>query len=239
MLATLPIPCPGTQGKGAGVNDKRELSGNVTRYIQKFKPWAFVIENVKGIVNKNHKPHFRRLLRSLRAVCHPDGKKPFYRVTWQVVDSRDFGLPQRRKRVYVLGSRTCPHNDKSLTPSGQKTNSAKSLTRHHMRIPGKKGLLSDYISPKRRKELFPKNATAIRNLKAGMRKLRRQGHNPQKKCCVIDLGAGKFQQVSAESLPTLTRTRCSSRAYWLTQARTRRVATSAWHVNLNLVSNIT
>ena len=59
--------------------------------------------------------------------------------------------------------------------------------------------------------------TARRNLKAGYKRLRAHGKDPDKQPCVIDTGAGKnYRTVCCGMVPTLTAARCQSRAYWIT-----------------------
>ena len=63
------------------------------------------------------------------------------------------------------------------------------------------------------------SATARRNLRAGLRALRKAGIDPAQSDSVIDLGAGySFGTVTTDMVATLTRSRASQRAYWLTKA---------------------
>ena len=54
-------------------------------------------------------------------------------------------------------------------------------------------------------------------MKAGYKALRKKGIQPRDSHSVIDTGAGKsFQSTTTDMVPTLTASRCKSRAYWLT-----------------------
>ena len=63
------------------------------------------------------------------------------------------------------------------------------------------------------------SATARRNIDAGLKSLRKAGADPASDHCCIDIGAGKkFAVVSVGRVLTLTASRCSARAWWLTKA---------------------
>ena len=58
-----------------------------------------LIENVPGLLSSNGGRDFAVLLASLAEVG-------FHDLAWRVLDSRDLGVPQRRRRVFILGRRT-------------------------------------------------------------------------------------------------------------------------------------
>lgn len=64
--------------------------------ILETKPKAFVMENVKGLVSKKHYHLFDKQLSRLKGL---------YRVEWRVLDAANYGVPQRRERVIVIGVR--------------------------------------------------------------------------------------------------------------------------------------
>lgn len=72
-------------------------------YIKEFRPRAFLIENVAGLLSVDDGVQVQRAVKELRAagyeVQHP-----------QVLNAASFGVPQHRHRVFLLGSRTgeCP-----------------------------------------------------------------------------------------------------------------------------------
>ena len=69
------------------------------------QPRGFVLENVTGIRNKKHRKHFNKLLRQLKECRLPGSQKRAYAVSCRMVNSRSFGLPQNRKRIYIMGAR--------------------------------------------------------------------------------------------------------------------------------------
>ena len=83
----------------AGVDDPRnELVMAYFRFVKAFRPRVFLMENVPGILWKRHKSHLDAF--------YSEGAKAGYTVFEPVVlDARDFGVPQRRKRVFILGIR--------------------------------------------------------------------------------------------------------------------------------------
>ena len=74
-------------------------------YICCMQPREFVLENVTGVRNKKHRKHFNKLLQQLKECRLPGSQKRAYAVSWRMVNSRSFGLPQNRKRIYIMGAR--------------------------------------------------------------------------------------------------------------------------------------
>lgn len=83
----------------AGVDDPRnQLVLAYFRFVKAFRPRVFLMENVPGILWDRHKSYLEKF--------YEEGKKAGYQVLDPVVlDARDFGVPQRRKRVFILGIR--------------------------------------------------------------------------------------------------------------------------------------
>lgn len=95
-------PCQGFSThriKGAGIDDPRNAL--VLRYfelVEALTPKAFLMENVPGILWPRHETWLKEF--------YGRGQKAGYRVFEpKVLDARDYGVPQRRKRVFVLGVR--------------------------------------------------------------------------------------------------------------------------------------
>lgn len=93
-------PCQGFSMhriKDAGVGDRRNDLVNVYfDFVKAFRPRAFLMENVPGMLQPRHAPH----LASIRRHAAEAGYRLFDPV---ILDARDFGVPQRRKRVFLLG----------------------------------------------------------------------------------------------------------------------------------------
>lgn len=85
------------QGKRKGLNGER--SGLFYRYaelIAEHRPRWIIIENVPGLLNSHAGKDFQLLLEKLDELG--------YGVSWRVFDAKYFGTPQRRRRVYLVGS---------------------------------------------------------------------------------------------------------------------------------------
>ena len=83
--------------KGLG-GDRSSLIGEVFRLIEEKaedKPTWLAYENVKGMLSSNNGWDFLSILLAM------DGLG--YDVEWQVLNTKNFGLPQNRERVYTIG----------------------------------------------------------------------------------------------------------------------------------------
>jgi DNA (cytosine-5)-methyltransferase 1 len=93
VCAGFPCQSHSTLGRRRGMRDARgRLFYDLCRWIRESAPAAFLLENVKG------------LLRSMPRVIE-ELSELGYTVTWAVLDSRNFSLPQHRERVYIVGMR--------------------------------------------------------------------------------------------------------------------------------------
>lgn len=85
-------------GKLEGFNDERGLLFlEYIRILREKKPLFFVAENVPGIMSKRNEKEFKKILSELKRIG--------YRVNPKLVDARDYGVPQVRKRVIIIGYR--------------------------------------------------------------------------------------------------------------------------------------
>lgn len=76
---------------------RRTLVEEFWRLVDEAKADAFVFENVRSITHPRHKP----VLDALLAAAHQAG----YKTTLVVANAVEFGVPQRRQRVFLLGAR--------------------------------------------------------------------------------------------------------------------------------------
>lgn len=80
-----------------GLNDPRgHLFKEILRIVEYHKPMWILLENVKGLTFKNNKETFDLILNSLKDLG--------YQVNWQILNAKDFGLPQNRERVFIVGN---------------------------------------------------------------------------------------------------------------------------------------
>ena len=83
-------------GKRAGLEGCRSgLFYEIIRIIQEKKPGLVFLENVKGLFSSDKGRDFARVLLAL------DGAG--YDVEWQLLNSKNFGVPQNRERVFIIG----------------------------------------------------------------------------------------------------------------------------------------
>lgn len=85
-------------GKRAGLQGSRSgLFHDYVRAIKEKKPQYFIWENVKGALSSNEGRDFAEVLNTLAEAG--------YSLWWQVLNAKDFGVPQNRERIFVVGTR--------------------------------------------------------------------------------------------------------------------------------------
>lgn len=83
-------------GKRGGFDDTRgTLFFDIARILHDKRPKAFILENVKQLVGHNSGKTFKRILESLSDLG--------YHVDFNVLNALDYGLPQKRERVIIVG----------------------------------------------------------------------------------------------------------------------------------------
>ncbi|BAU28243.1 DNA (cytosine-5)-methyltransferase 1 [Aneurinibacillus soli] len=83
-------------GKRGGFSDTRgTLFFEIARFASIIKPKYLFLENVKGLLNHAGGETFRVILNTLDELG--------YDAEWQVLNSKDFGVPQNRERVFIIG----------------------------------------------------------------------------------------------------------------------------------------
>ena len=102
-------PCqPWSQaGKGLGEDDERDLLGSMPSAVRMIQPDAFVFENVVGLLTGENEAYARKLIQDFRDACGRDS----YGVALGVFNAADFGVPQSRRRVFIVGARGKPTPD--------------------------------------------------------------------------------------------------------------------------------
>ncbi|WP_282827058.1 DNA cytosine methyltransferase [Gulosibacter sediminis] len=97
-------PCTPFSKSGFWLAEKREsrdpnasLLEEFVRVVAQSRPESFILENVQALTYKTHRAHFERLLAALRELG--------YNPQWKVLLAADYGVPQLRKRVFIVGRR--------------------------------------------------------------------------------------------------------------------------------------
>jgi DNA (cytosine-5)-methyltransferase 1 len=90
-------PCQpfSTGGLRKGKDDYRDMIPEFIRVLIEVQPTTFLMENVQGLTLKDAKPYFDKTLSALTNLG--------YFVSWKVLNCADYGVPQNRKRLFVLG----------------------------------------------------------------------------------------------------------------------------------------
>ena len=96
------FPCQdiSINGKGAGVNGKRSgLYRAMVEAVARVAPKMFVAENVKGLLMRHNEKSLRQILADFRALGYNVAEP-------QVYLAADYGVPQLRERVFIVGTRS-------------------------------------------------------------------------------------------------------------------------------------
>ena len=78
-------------------DDRRQLYKQFLAYVAYFRPRVFVMENVLGLKSAAGGEYFTRVQHEARQLG--------YRITSQIADAFDLGVPQRRRRQFIIGVR--------------------------------------------------------------------------------------------------------------------------------------
>lgn len=98
LLAGFPCQPFSIAGKGLGFADTRgTLFFNIEAILKAKRPKAFLLENVKRLTTHDNGQTFAVILEKLKELG--------YAVYHKVFNSLDFGIPQKRERIYIVGFR--------------------------------------------------------------------------------------------------------------------------------------
>ncbi|WP_347253194.1 DNA (cytosine-5-)-methyltransferase [Leminorella grimontii] len=73
------------------------------RVLRDTQPKSFLIENVAGLVYKGKDEGLQHLLSGIKNINNEVGTN--YKVSWKALNAANFGVPQNRERVFLIGSR--------------------------------------------------------------------------------------------------------------------------------------
>lgn len=115
-LAGFPCQAFSAAGKRLGFEDTRgTLFFDVARIIKEKQPVGFVLENVEGLVNHNREKRSDPIGRTLQTILNTLTDLD-YKISWRILNSKDFGVPQDRKRIYIVGSKKSAPNLLGFVP---------------------------------------------------------------------------------------------------------------------------
>jgi len=113
-------------GKAKGSKDSRDMFPEAVRAVREKRPKAFLFENVKGLLRKNFseyleyiqlqlqypsavqqdgEPQYEHLLRLRNLLKNEFSGEAEYKVFCHLVNAADYGVPQKRERVFLVGFR--------------------------------------------------------------------------------------------------------------------------------------
>ncbi len=113
-------------GKASGYKDQRDMFPEAVRSIREKRPRAFVFENVKGLLRKSFFEYFEYILLQLqypsstrlddepwekhrarleKLHTSKESSHAEYKVAYRLINAADYGVPQKRERVFIVGFR--------------------------------------------------------------------------------------------------------------------------------------
>ena len=96
LLAGFPCQAFSICGDQKGFEDTRgTLFFDIARILKAKRPKAFVLENVKQLVSHNRGKTLERILKTLESFG--------YQTEYKILNALNFGLPQKRERVFIVG----------------------------------------------------------------------------------------------------------------------------------------
>lgn len=106
ILGGFPCQTFSYAGKRGGLSDPRgQLYLQMIRVINHYKPKVFIAENVDGIRNSRKDISGENVNKSALDTILYDFDKAGYNVQYNVLNACDYGVPQRRRRVIIIGIR--------------------------------------------------------------------------------------------------------------------------------------
>jgi len=139
LLAGFPCQPFSIIGNGLGFADTRgTLFFEIERILKDKQPLAFLLENVKRLVSHNNGRTFKEILFRLNNLG--------YHIHWKVLNALDYGLPQKRERVIIVGFK---QNYPFCFPEPiQNRIKLSEILEEHSKVP-KKYFVSEHIKKKR------------------------------------------------------------------------------------------
>ena len=127
LVGGFPCQAFSVAGKQRGFDDTRgTLFFDVARILKHKKPKHFILENVKGLLSHDN----GRTMQTILGVLSDLG----YEYQWEVLNSKNFGVPQNRERVYIVGhlrgsSRPEIFPITKINPENNRLNKPKEITK--------------------------------------------------------------------------------------------------------------
>ncbi len=174
------------------------------KWIRRAQPACVLLENVPGLVSC-HPETLLNILEALQSIRLPGAGRSRYSVRWKILNSADFGLPQNRRRLYIVAARPDVVRWPFRWPEGGREVSLTSVLEAAPRTTTRQQIAA----------ARPRAQRAARLVENVVRLLTAAGVDPVRACAVIDAGGTKGCW-NLDRLPCLTATRGSTGGFWLT-----------------------
>lgn len=152
------FPCQSfsVAGKREGTEDQRgTIFWKCLEVIKKKLPKIFVLENVKGLLSIDNGNTFKEIISSLKGI--KKNKNLIYNVDWKVLNTKDYGIPQSRDRVFIVGI----SKEYDFDFEWPKKKKMKSLESYVDYTDDKKDNVSSFVIKKKLFERIPKKSIFI------------------------------------------------------------------------------
>jgi len=200
------FPCQpfSLQGTKQGFEDelgRGKIFFDIRDYIEQQKPKIFILENVAGLASINKGEYFQAVLQSLNDLGE-------YNIHHRILNTKHMGVPQNRRRIYIIGLRKDVDNGSFRFPE-----------------PIPSGKLDRFLDKRpigvRIETALPSSNVAKNNVERALRKLKREGSDPWEESWVVDCDSSPDRaSCQQECTPCLT---CSRKdGHWVT-SRGRRL----------------
>lgn len=204
-LAGFPCQPFSLAGLQQGFSDKKgrgTVFFKVREYIEVAQPRAFVLENVVGLVRIQKGKYLKDILESLEELGT-------YTIHHQILDTKEHGVPQNRKRIYFVGLRkNADRGTFSYPEPVQMPSIDKFLDR-------KRGKVDATMLPP------TSSGTAHANVIKVIKELQEQGHDPFTENWIADIDSSGYRMSYRKDVsPCLTCSRAGG--HWIT-SRGRRM----------------
>jgi DNA (cytosine-5)-methyltransferase 1 len=121
LVGGFPCQAFSIAGKRKGFDDTRgTLFFEIARILQTKRPRLFLLENVKGLLSHDNGATFSTIISTLDELG--------YDLQWQVLNSKNHGVPQNRERVFIVGHLRGTRRPEVFPFGESKQNSYKSAT---------------------------------------------------------------------------------------------------------------
>jgi DNA (cytosine-5)-methyltransferase 1 len=125
LLGGFPCQSFSAAGNRHGFAETRgTLFFEIERILKDKNPYGFILENVEGLVKHDLENKHDKIGKTLSTILYKLKDELGYNVTWKVLDSIDFGLPQSRKRIFIVGTKD---ENANLNISERKFNPLKTI----------------------------------------------------------------------------------------------------------------